>query len=110
MHLMADAVAGTGEADAVLFGDTADVAVVIRIFKAGLQGVVVDVGDRQLGTHTLGAHCLKLQIGHGAGCILGQGLVDAQADFRADRHIARNQMRLDDFLCYCVTHIFSLFW
>ena len=34
-----------GEPDAVLFGDALDKAVVVGVFKAGLQGVVVDIGN-----------------------------------------------------------------
>ncbi len=45
MYLMADAVAGTGKVNAVLFGDRLNKAVVVGVFKAGLQGVVVDIGD-----------------------------------------------------------------
>ena len=44
MNLMADAVAGTGKVNAVLFGHRLDKAVVVSVFKAGLQGVVVDIG------------------------------------------------------------------
>ena len=48
MHLMADAVAGAGEPDAVLVGDGLDVPVIVGVFKAGLEGVVVDIGHRPL--------------------------------------------------------------
>lgn len=46
---MADAVAGAGEVNAVLFGDGADKTVVVGVFKAGLKGIVVDIGDAFLG-------------------------------------------------------------
>ena len=45
MDLVADVVTRPGEVDAVLFGDGADKAVVVRIFKAGLKGVVIDVSQ-----------------------------------------------------------------
>ena len=45
VDLVADAVTGFGVVDAMLFGDGADVFVVIGIFKAGLEGIVVDVSD-----------------------------------------------------------------
>ena len=41
---MADAVARLAQIDAVLAGDACDIAVVVRVFKAGLEGVVIDVG------------------------------------------------------------------
>ena len=43
VNLVADAVAGAGEANAVALGYGLDVPVVIRVLKACLQGVVVYV-------------------------------------------------------------------
>ena len=78
MHLMADAVAGAGEPDAVLGGNGLDVPVIVGVLKAGLEGVVVDIGHGSLCFDPVNAHGLKFQIGHGAGGILRQGLVNAQ--------------------------------
>ena len=105
VHLMADAVARTREIDAVLAADRLNVAVVVGVFKAGLQGVVVDVGHAALGPDAVDAHGLKFQISHGAGCILGQGLVNAQGNFAARRHVPLHQVRADDFLCDGQSHI-----
>ena len=76
VKLVADAVAGTRKINTVLFCDRADKTVVVRIFKAGLKGIVVDISDRTLGFNTVDPHCLKFKVGHGTGCVLGQGLVD----------------------------------
>ena len=70
MHLMADAVAGAGEPDAVLGGNGLDVPVIVGVFKAGLEGVVVDIGHGLLGFDTRNAHSLKLQISHRSGSVL----------------------------------------
>ena len=43
MYLMADAVAGAGEIQAVLFAHRLDIPVIVGVFKAGLKCVVVDV-------------------------------------------------------------------
>ena len=64
-----------------------DKAVVVGVFKAGLQGVVVDIGHGPLGFDTRNAHGLKLQISHRAGGVLRQGLVDSQSDFRSYGHL-----------------------
>ena len=107
LHLVADTVARAGEPDAVLFGHGLEIAVVVRVFKAGLQRVVVHIGHAQLGLHTRDAHRLKLQIGHRAGGVLCECLVDAQRDLAAGRHVAVQQVGADDFLSKRFTHDFS---
>ena len=107
LHLVADAVARAGEPDAVLFGHGLEIAVVVRVFKAGLQRVVVDIGHAQFGPDARDAHRLKLQIGHRAGGILRERLVDAQGDLAAGCHVAVQQVGADDFLSKGLTHGFS---
>ena len=104
VHLMADAVAGAREPDAVLCGHGLEVAVVVRVFKAGLQRVVVDIGHAQLGLDARDAHRLELEIGHRAGRVLRERLVNAQGDLAAGGHVAVQQMCADDFLSQCLTH------
>ena len=99
LHLMADAVAGLGAVDAVLLGYGLDELVIVCVLEAGLQGVVVDVGDALFGADALHAHGLELQIRHGAGGILGKGLVDADGNFRAGDQLAGEQVRGENFLC-----------
>ena len=106
MHLMADAVAWTGEVYAVLGGDGLQIAVIVAVFKAALEGVVIDVGNAHFRLHSGNAHGLEFQIGHGAGGVLGQGLVDAQRHLAAGGHVPGYQMGRDDFLCNCLTHDF----
>ena len=81
-----------------------EVAVVVRVFKAGLQRVVVDVGHAQLGLYARDAHRLELEIGHRAGRVLRERLVNAQGDLAAGGHVAAQQMCADDFLSQCLTH------
>ena len=100
LHLMADAVAGLAQIDAVLAGDGGDIAVVVRVFKAGLQGVVVDVGHAALGLDALDIHGLKLQVGHGPGGILRERLVDADGDLAPRLELARYQMAGKNLLRY----------
>ena len=96
MHLMADAVAGAGEIQAVLFAYRLDIPVVVSVFKAGLQGVVIDIRNRTLRPDAGDAHRLKLQIGHRPGGVLGQGLINPQPDFIAGAgHIPIHQMGFD---------------
>ena len=101
---MADAVARAGEVDAVLFRDGLDVAVVVGVFKAGLQRVVVDVGDAALGLDARHAHRFKFEVRHRARGVLRQCLVDAQAHVGARRHFAAQPVCLNDFLCNGKSH------
>ena len=105
VYLMTDAVAGLGIVDAVLLCDGTDIFVVIRVFEAGLQGIMVNVRDRTLGLDLIDAHRLKLEISHRTGRILRQRLVDLEADFLPHDHLAVYQMRLQNFLRDCHTHV-----
>ena len=105
VHLMADTIAGTGEPDAVLGCHRLQIPVVVRIFKAALQGVVVHIGHAQLSFYLGNPHGFKFQIGHGAGGILGQGLVNPQGNLLTGFHNAVYQVGLDDFLCNGHCHI-----
>ena len=81
-----------------------DVAVIVGVFKAALQGVVVDVGHALFGLDPVDAHGFKFQIGHGAGGVLGERLVNPQGDFAAGNHFTLHQMCLDDLLCDGQSH------
>ena len=104
MHLMADAVAGTGEVYAVLFGNRAYKSVVVGVFKAGLQGVVVDVSNGAFGLYSVHAHCLKFEVCHCSRGVLGQGLVDFNAYLPALFKFAVCEMCFKNFLCKCESH------
>ena len=82
MDLVADAVSGSAEVDPVLLRDGSDESVVVSIFKAGLERVVVYVRDGFLRPDAWDPHCLEFQIRHGAGGVLCQRLVDPETDIR----------------------------
>ena len=65
---------------------------------------MVHVADRDLRLHGRQAQCLELQVDHGARGILGQGLIDGQADLRARLHLAFDQVLPQDLLGNCVLH------
>ena len=109
MDLMADAVARTGETDAMLFGYGLDITVVVGIFKACLQGVVVDISNGKLSLDTFRAHCFKLKVCHRTCGILCESLIDAKSDLGTRDHFARNKVIFDDFLCNGVSHDSLLF-
>jgi len=81
--------------------------VVVGVLEAGLQGVVVDVGHAALGFHAGYVHGLELQVSHGAGGVLGKGLVDAQGYIGpgGGEFTAPNQVGLDEFLRQVQRHI-----
>ena len=98
MHLVADTVAGAGEPDPMLFCHGLDITVVVGVLKAGLEGVVVDIGHGQLRFHPVQAHGLKLQIGHCSGGVLGEGLVYSQGRLLSRLHTAGHQVFLYNLL------------
>ena len=98
VHLVADSVAGLGAEDTVLFRNALDILVVIRVFKAGLQGVMVNIGDALLCLDPSDPHCFKLQVRHRTCRVLRQGLVDPDGDFLSGFRGAADKMRAQDFL------------
>ena len=104
MHLVADAVAGAREVNAVFPCHRLNVAVVVRVLKTGLQGVVVDVRHAPLGLHPVDSHGFEFQIRHGSGRILCQSLINPQTDLLPPLHFSRNQVCADDFLRNRLSH------
>ena len=92
VDLVADAVAGAAEADAVRGGDGLEIEVVIGVFRAHLEHVVVDVGHGQLGFHLAGPHRLEFQIRHRPRGVLRQRLVDADRRGFAGHAAAGHEM------------------
>ena len=76
MYLMTDSVAGAGKVNAVLFGNRLYIAVVVRVFKARLERVVVYVSNRAFRAYALDTHCFEFKVRHGAGCVLRECLID----------------------------------
>ena len=99
MDLVADAVAWTAVGDAEVFGSTLDEEMVVKIFRAALQHVVVDVGHGAFGFYTVDAHGFQLEIRHRTGGILGEGLVNAQTDLVAWFHFTIGEMGSEDLFC-----------
>ena len=104
MYLMADTVAGTGEVNAMLFADGLNKSVVISIFKACLESVVVDVGNAFFSFDSRHADSLKFEVSHSTCSVLCQSLVDFKTDFRANGHITAEQVRFNNFLSDSVAH------
>ena len=107
LHLMADAVAGLAEIDAVLFRHGGNVLMIVRVFKAGLQGIMVDIGHAALRFHPVNAHGFQLQIGHRPRGILRQRLIDPDRNFLARHQLALEQVTFQNFLCQIHRNISS---
>ncbi len=108
MDLVANSVPGARQNDAELLRDAHQVPVIVSVFKADLNRVVVDVAHRQLRADPGNVHGFKLQISHGARGVLGEGLVDADADFPAGREVAVHQMFGQNFFHDVFFHWFFL--
>ena len=61
---------------------------VVGIFKAGLQGVVIDIGYGQFRLDPRYSHSLKLQIGHGSRGILRKSLIYAESHLLSRLHLS----------------------
>src|SRR5579863_9947130 len=78
--------------DAVPGGERLQKTVVVGVFEASLQHVVVDVTNRQAGPDAWDAHGLELQIGDGSGGILGEGLINPHTDLLTSLELALRKM------------------
>ena len=96
---MADAVAWAAVGDAEVFGGTLDEEVVVKVFWAALQHIVVDIGNGAFSFYAVNAHGFQFQIGHRTSGILGEGLVDAETDFTARDHLTIGEVSSKDFFC-----------
>ena len=71
-----------GAKDHAVFWRRLEEAVVVGVLVVGLDDVVVDVADRELSDlDPWEPHGLEFEVGHCPGRVLGQGLVDPNADF-----------------------------
>ena len=71
---------------------------IIRVFKAGLKHIVVNIGYGQFRLDVVEAQGFKLEVGHSSRRILRQGLVDFDCNFLSGNHFTGNEMILDDLL------------
>ena len=67
-------------------------AVIVRIAESHLQGVVVDIADREFGAHAGQPEGLELQPCHSARGVLSESLVHPQTDFPAGDHVPFHQV------------------
>ena len=79
---------------------------VVGVFKADLDGIVVDVADRNVGFHARNVHRLELEIGHRSGGVLRESLIDADSDFGIFGHIPFDEVRGKDFFGYVLRVLF----
>ena len=106
VNRVADAVAGLGVPQAELPGRAAQELVVVGVAAVGLEQVVVDVLGRQLGADPIQTHGLELEHHHGAGGVLGQGLVDPQSDLGPRLHHPLDEVGIDQLVGNRVWHRF----
>ena len=104
MNLMAYSVARTRKVYSVLFCNRTYKAVIVGIFKAVLQRIMVDIGHRALGFDPRYPHGLKLKVRHGSGRILSQGLIYSQAYVAARCHFSRHKVVFNYFFSYAQSH------
>ena len=99
VQLVTDAVAGAGEVDAVAGRYRLEVAVVVGVHEPVLEGVVVNVAHGELGGDTIDVEGFELQVGHRAGGVLGECLVDLDGDLLSRAQGARDEVLLEDSIC-----------
>ena len=79
---------------------------VVRVFKAGLQGVVVNVCDRKLGLYALDSHGLEFKVCHGARGVLSESLIDSETYLAAYGHITAQQVAFYKLLCNSAAQLY----
>ncbi|EQD23940.1 MAG: hypothetical protein D084_Lepto4C00659G0001 [Leptospirillum sp. Group IV 'UBA BS'] len=104
MNLMADPVSRARKHNPVSGCNRLEVTMVIRIFEPGLQHIMVDIGDGQLGLDMIETQGFKLEVGHRPSRILRQRLVNLDRNFLSGDHFSGNQVVLDDFLSQVKRH------
>ena len=97
MDLVADAVSRPRIDDAEPGGRALEIEVVVVVLKADLERIVVHVADREVGLDPAEAQGLELEKGHRARGVLGEGLIDADADRLSRRIRAFFQVRPQHF-------------
>ena len=96
VDVVADAVPGPREPEAVAGGEALQEAVVVRVLEVDLEEVVVDVLDGGLDLDAVDAELLELHQGHRPGRVLRQRLVDAERDLGAGGELAADEVVVED--------------
>jgi hypothetical protein len=94
MDLVADAVAGFGKEDSILRRKGLKKPMIIRILKARLEHIVVNIADGEFGFDPWYPQGFELKIGHCSGRILHKGLVNRDGDVSIGFNGSAHQMGL----------------
>ncbi len=81
---------------------------VVGVAEIGLEDVVVDVLRRHLGVRAVEVHGLQLEHHDRAGGVLGERLVDADADLRSRRHLPMDEVGADELPRHVLGHASTL--
>jgi len=81
---------------------------IVRVQMVNLEQVVIDILRAELGADALEPDRLQRQHYQRTGCILRQGLIDADRNRLAGAHLAINEMRRNQFLGNILWHPDSL--
>ena len=98
MTRVAHAISRSGKPDAEALARAAQEEMVVGILVIGLDDIVVDILDADLGLHPIQVHGFELQHHQCASGVLRQRLVDADPDFLTRLHVTVHQVRLDQLL------------
>jgi hypothetical protein len=90
-----------------LAGYGLQVQVVVMVFRAELAHVVVHIADRQIGLGAGRSHRFEEQKRCCAGCVLGERLVDSDADRFTGLEFALNEVFLQNLMGQCLCHVFN---
>ena len=104
VHRVADTVARLAEPEAEPAARALEEHVVVGVAEVGLEDVVVDVLGRHLGVRPVEAHRLELEHDHRARGVLGECLVDPDADLGAGGHLAVDDVLGDELLRNVSSH------
>jgi hypothetical protein len=97
VNLVADPVTGTREIETVFGGKGLEKEMVVGILKTGLEGIVIDVTDREFGPDPGNVQGLKLEVSQGPGSVLSQGLIDPESNLLTRDHLSGDEMLANYF-------------
>ena len=73
---------------------------VIGILKTGLESIMIDVTDREIGLDPWYSQSLELKISQCSGGVLGQSLINSDRDLVPRNHLSGDEMALNYLFSY----------
>ena len=97
VDLVTDSVTRAGEDHTLCRRYRLKIAMIVGVFKADLNSIMINIAEGQFVLNSLQAHRFKLKIGHRPGCVLGKRLVDGYSDWISSLKRPFFEVRAENF-------------